>query len=645
MLKNEHLIELAEAARAIGVLAEDEPAFSQAVKAFEGGDREAFRKALEQRKLLPHCLRICFWLCLWRCVRVVRLICQEVPTAAPTPAEIVELARLLQPLRDNAGLLKRLVDAMDRADTQTLSTIVKELKIQRFCFFVFFWICTLRCRRFCISICAGPRPVAQDDPLAELRDWLDGLTAVAKDEATLTKASDAVRKQDVKAFHAVLQGVGVLRLCIIICRWFCYWNCFRICFIVCREIPKVDIEIPQLREFALALGRLGKDEKALAKVNEALVREDAAAWDSIIGELKLSRFCYYVCQWICFTRCELYCWIFCPPGCLTTFRYIGGYNILTAINSTLAGDGKTTADDRAFFSTIRLNGVLCKQHSGGPAEYRFEYRELPAGVWTPVPTDWIERTVIGLWQSTVPAPPDDVKPYTVKGSAPNDQVATLTVDGWVQVPQESNVNDAGGNFAPNGNLINLNTVKMATWTDINIAGMTAGQSTVPAGLGADKLFGLRLRVRRVGMPATEVTAGTCEKLAIYNTHYDNVTHKGAWAPVVVSDQLGVVMVNVQEIGTGCAKITNALTIKYTAAHPNLGDVTISMDGPGGPYTTTLADDAGSTADNRFGTATVNGVVIANLNKCAYLVKMSAVILLTTGDTVPDPIWDEVAFCK
>src|SRR5262245_40362408 len=108
------------------------------------------------------------------------------------------------------------------------------------------------------------------------------------------------------------------------------------------------------------------------------------------------------------------------------------------------------------------------------------------------------------------------------------------------------------------------------------------------------------------------------------------------------------MVNVQEIGTGCAKITNAITIKYTAAHPNLGDVTITMDGPGGPYLTTLADDAGATPPNRFGTASLvlpAGKTIASLKRCAYIVKLSVTLLLTTGDSAPNPIGDEVAFCK
>ena len=106
--------------------------------------------------------------------------------------------------------------------------------------------------------------------------------------------------------------------------------------------------------------------------------------------------------------------------------------------------------------------------------------------------------------------------------------------------------------------------------------------------------------------------------------------------------------HVLEIGTGCAKITNSLTIKYTAAHPNLGPFSISMDGPGGPYTTTLTNDGTSTPEDRFGTGAVDlpmGQTIAGLNKCAYLVKLRVTLLLTTGDTAPDDIWDEVAFCK
>jgi len=95
-------------------------------------------------------------------------------------------------------------------------------------------------------------------------------------------------------------------------------------------------------------------------------------------------------------------------------------------------------------------------------------------------------------------------------------------------------------------------------------------------------------------------------------------------------------------GGGCTEITNSLTVKYTAAHPNLGTFSIGMIGPGGPYTFTPGP--GGTSVNRFGTAT-NDFNIADLPDCAYIVKLSVNLLLTTGDSSPDPIWDEVAFCK
>ena len=256
MLKNEYLLEVEEAGRAVAALAENERAFSQAVKAFESGDRDAFRQALDAADLLPHRHRICWWLCIWRCVRVCRLVCAELPTAAPSGAEIVELARRLAPLREDVDLLKRFVGAIDRGDAQTLGAIVRELEIERYCFFVCYWICSLRCRWFCVGISAAEQ-VAEVDPLSEIRDALEALAAVAKDEGALEAAASAYRDQDADRFRAILDELGILRRCLIVCRFFCYWHCLRLCLVLCREIPEIDLTIPELREFGLRLGKLG----------------------------------------------------------------------------------------------------------------------------------------------------------------------------------------------------------------------------------------------------------------------------------------------------------------------------------------------------------------------------------------------------
>ena len=81
---------------------------------------------------------------------------------------------------------------------------------------------------------------------------------------------------------------------------------------------------------------------------------------------------------------------------------------------------------------------------------------------------------------------------------------------------------------------------------------------------------------------------------------------------------------------------------------------VRFKGPGGPYAFELnpatAEDPG---ENWFGTATPAMVgsppapawTFEALPPCAYLLKLSVSVLLTTGDAVPEPIGDYIAFCK
>jgi hypothetical protein len=70
-----------------------------------------------------------------------------------------------------------------------------------------------------------------------------------------------------------------------------------------------------------------------------------------------------------------------------------------------------------------------------------------------------------------------------------------------------------------------------------------------------------------------------------------------------------------------------------------------MDGPGGPYSFTLTPDAASSPTDFFGTAAPDGFVVSDLAPCAYLVTLSVDVLLTDGDNDPDPLIDQIAFCK
>jgi hypothetical protein len=340
---------------------------------------------------------------------------------------------------------------------------------------------------------------------------------------------------------------------------------------------------------------------------------------------------------------------------LPVFDALGGYLYASDIHSTVPGSGLTNGDNRAFYSTVRLNGVLPKRLNGQPMEYRFEFRETNStggspGPWTAITPAQFANTHIGKLDRYAPTGPMDDTP--VKTSKVFADSATpcrrlgprRDRGGWTRVPQFSNVFGPEGNFVPNGNMIDVITGSLVASPAKNVTGVHAGQSstTLGATLAQNRHISLRMRVREVGNPATEINAGTCAHVAIENTLYNGVAKGGSWAPSTVNGQLCVCSVDVLQLqAAGCAGISSGLDVLFTATHPNLETVSLVMTGPGGPYGFTLPP---AVPGERFGTAT-NGFVIGSLADCAYIITLSVSLLLTTGDSVPSSIHDQIGFCK
>ena len=322
------------------------------------------------------------------------------------------------------------------------------------------------------------------------------------------------------------------------------------------------------------------------------------------------------------------------------FRYIGALDYVVDVDSGPAGSGRTLAGNRAFYSGLRLSGPIGTTLGGQPLEYRFEVRALPAGPWSPVLPNQILPTMIGTSERLVGGNLE-VSAVVVNGTAsPTEIAVTPAADGWIRMPSEGDLST--GLFTPNLNMIALDTGTVAAWAPIGVGGIMAGTSLPPADLAADRLFGIRLRVRQAGQPLTEAAGGECQTLAIDNTLYDLVNKGGSWAPQQLSGQLDVASVNVQElIGSGCGGVTSSLTVLVTAAHPNLGAVGLSMTGGGSTWGFTLPP---GTPGQIAGAAT-NNFSVSALPSCAYIVTLETQVLLTTGDTDPLPVYDQLAFCK
>jgi len=339
------------------------------------------------------------------------------------------------------------------------------------------------------------------------------------------------------------------------------------------------------------------------------------------------------------------------PQILSAFTNLGGYDFTNGgvSSSPTTGTG-LTSDNRAFYSNVRLNGILAQTLNGQPLEYIFQVRDVTAGgAYTQVVLSQVSAVEIGKLEIYAPAFPGDPNPVkttpVVVNATPGPGVIvpSVTADGWIQVPQQNDVFSAAGAFAANGNMIGLITTSLNAWTPVDLTGLSGGQGLTAAQFASDRIYGIRMMVRETGNPASAILAGECARAAIDNTLYNNETHHPYWGGGTYNGELGVYLLDIAELKAApCSKITSSLTVNFTAAHPNLGAPSVTMTGPGGPYPFTLP---AAVAGEQFGTALPDGWTLGSISPCAYIVALTVPLLLTTGDSDPDPLYDQIAFCK
>ena len=643
--------DLLEEAGVVGQLAKDEKAFTAAYEAFRAGNSQQFHAILERLGLLPRCRLVCEWFRSKECIFLCLELCGPPKlTDKPNPRE---LAEAIVRITSNESLVKQLVQVLEKRDKAGFQRIVTEYKLGPLCHLFCHWLCVVRYRLLCFWVCSREK-IEKPDLVHELQSAGLALRQLLEHKEAFDQAVAASNAGDAAKLSSVIQNAGLLRWCYFICEWFCSWRCTLACLTICREFPVQAIANPiaEALAFAKATQPLAHNLAQLERLSVAVGAGDVKTYDVILREFKLQQYCIQLCHWVCGLRCRRFCILVCPPPQLYPwFTSIGGYDYLVDIHSPLGGNGLTVGDNRAFFSTLRLNGIVTQLLGGQPLEYRFETQPTdaagnPTGPWSPVLPAQIARTLIGHWEHQIAVFPFiETKKYTVNGTAgPNEKVATISADGWIQVPQENNFTLPQGAFSSNGNMIELISNSLAPFTPADETGVKAGSAAAHP-LVQDIYFGIRMRIRQVGNPASETDGGTCAHIAIDDTLYNNITLHPDWdGGLQAPGQLAVRMLDIAElIAHPCGEIGNTLTVLFTAAHPNLGSVNIVMTGPGGPYNFTLP--AIPEVGDWFGTATPSGFTVSNLKPCAYLVTLQITVLLTDGDNIPDPLYDQIAFCK
>jgi hypothetical protein len=670
------LDEVLEGAEAMAGLAADDEVFRAAVDAFRALDGESMHALLERHGLVDRCEVICHWL---RCKETI-LLCLELagppPAAEEEPPDPREFAEVVARVTADEELVELLAAAVQKRDRDAWRELIEGQELQRFSHLLCHWVCVVYYRLVCEVVCQPVR-IDRRHLIPELVAAGQALRRLAANEEVFAAAAKAVLANRCELLGEELGRVGlrVEPFCILICEWFCSWWCVLLCLRLCRAFPlePIESEIEEMRGFARAGGELATQRASLDRLTAAVLRGDVETVESLVRELQFERYCIQFCHWVCFLRCQRFCFCVCPPSSIAVFTKIGALYYETAVHSDAPGSGLTVADNRAFYDTLRLNGGLSVVDGAPRIEYRFEVvqtspdgKTLPNGdpilesSWVPVTPAQIGATNIGSFvRPHVPPPPPppflDVVEVWVKNSGASIYEITPAADGWIAVPPftpaapEFPTPGPNWRFVPSSDLILFDTTTLApSVVTVDETGVAAGSSAANP-LQTDVYYGIRMRIRSQGDSGDGNEAGTCQHVAINNTRYDNISHHPYWPGGLfgANHELAVASVGIAELAAApCSLLTDSLTVEFTAAHSNLGSVTVRMEGPGGPYAFTLnpasAEDAG---ENWYGTADPDGWTFTDLDPCAYLVKLTVDPLLTTGDSDPLPLVDYIAFCK
>jgi hypothetical protein len=152
----------------------------------------------------------------------------------------------------------------------------------------------------------------QEDAVSRLAMQADAIGRLAQDSGGFAAVVAAFESKDPDAFRWVLDRLGSLPHCELICEWVRTKLCVLRCLEVCG-VPREKVPTPNLQQFARAVVQLTSNEKLLSRVVEAVSCGDAGDYRAAIAELKLNEFCYLLCHWVCSIVYHRVCEVVCTP--------------------------------------------------------------------------------------------------------------------------------------------------------------------------------------------------------------------------------------------------------------------------------------------------------------------------------------------
>ncbi len=620
-------------------------------------DPQAFRALVDELEAGPFCHLLCHWACIVRCELVCRVLCPP-PPAGPGLGDLAEALTAaglaISRLMENKQAFAEAVAAAEDEDCERLRAAVSSAGlVNDQCQLICRWICAWRCLRVCLELCPVPLPETAAG-LSEAFRFAQVAARLAAEPGNAERLiAAAVASPPAPArWRELLDELELTPYCIQLCHWICELVCHRFCVCVCPpSSAAVFTKIGSLfYEFDVASGLGGN---GLTTDRRAFADPRTFYPGTMLKGLALNGGIALVSG--------------APP---IQYRF---ELAPTDVNGNPIGPWTPVPGGKILPTNIGQFIMLTSPHImevwvNGPSNPT-SYSIIPASDgWVTVPTpfppsppgvlEFIPGGALAVIDTTDPVlfqpwPATD-ETGVVAGSAANvasvpgsnlGTTSTPTGPGTVTalpvsplpaaIPGGIAISAGGVTFQVAG----AGAAAAATSIPVEsqaVAGTIAAGQTVMA---LNAYYGIRMRLRTVGDTTDGSDAGTCAHIAVNNTLYNNV--KRAYA--TTSGELAVYEIGVQELVTDiCGDIqSGTINVLFTAAHPNLGDVGITITG-NGLFEHPVPALPPPVPINWYGSVLYN---IDGLPDCAYILTLSVDVLLTDGSNNPDPRYDQIAFCK
>jgi len=154
--------------------------------------------------------------------------------------------------------------------------------------------------------------ISRDDAVNHLAAQSEAIGHLAQDSGAFAAVVAAFEAKDADAFRWVLNRVEMLPYCELICEWvrikLGVLRCIELC-----GVPRQDVQVPDLQQFARAVVQLASNDTLLRRVVDAVACGDGDDYRAAIAELKLNEFCHLICHWVYLIIYRRVCEVVCSP--------------------------------------------------------------------------------------------------------------------------------------------------------------------------------------------------------------------------------------------------------------------------------------------------------------------------------------------